>query len=48
MEKTKKTCAYCGAPLEGNGRDGDPLVVGRVCKDCDVIRFKMSLGVREK
>lgn len=30
-----KKCAYCGKKIEGYGHNGQPLVNGRVCDDCN-------------
>lgn len=32
-----KTCPLCDADFIGYGHNGQPLVVGRVCDDCNAI-----------
>ena len=49
---TNSTCAFCGVVYDGWGNNGNPLVDGRVCNECNnaviVTRMMLLQGVEIK
>jgi len=46
---TNSTCAFCGVVYDGWGNNGNPLIEGRVCNECNnaviVTRMMLLQGV---